>query len=124
MEVEKNCELEAISAVELLASKFLSLIGKSTEDYELKKKIRKSDMPVEAIKKAIHEYMYENLNESPETEKEKKIRHVEKIKFKYTKVTNRRYPKARRLDGNRTDVEHPAGPNNMTVLTTKRNKMW
>ena len=38
LEVEKNCEFEAITAAELLASKFLSLIGKSTGDYELKKK--------------------------------------------------------------------------------------
>ena len=40
-EVEKNCEFEAITAAELLASKFLSLIGKSTGDYELKKKNQK-----------------------------------------------------------------------------------
>ena len=33
-EVEKNCEFEAITAAEFLASKFISLIGKSTGDYE------------------------------------------------------------------------------------------
>ena len=38
LEVEKNFEFEAITAAELLASKFLSLIGKSTGDNELKKK--------------------------------------------------------------------------------------
>ena len=48
LEVEKNCEFETITAAELLASKFLSLIGKSTGNYDLKKKIRKSDMSVEA----------------------------------------------------------------------------
>ena len=85
LEIEKNSEFENIRAAELLASKFLSLIGKSTGDYELKKKIRKGDMSVEAITDAIHEYMYEKLNDSPETDEEKKIRHVEKKKFKPTK---------------------------------------
>ena len=64
----KHCEFETITAAELLASKFLSLIGKSRGDYELRKKIRKSDMSVEAITEVIHEYIYEKLNESPETE--------------------------------------------------------
>ena len=73
-EVGKNCEVETITAAELLASKFLSVIGKSTGDYDLKKKIRKSDMSIEAITEALHEHMYEKLNDSPETE-EKKIRY-------------------------------------------------
>ena len=85
LEIEKNCEFENITAAELLASKFFSLIGKSTGDYELKKKIRKGDMTVEAITDAIHEYMYEKLNDSSETDEEKKIRHVEKRKLKTTK---------------------------------------
>ena len=42
-------------------------------------------MSVEAITDAKHEYMYEILNDSPETDDEKKIRHVEKRKFKPTK---------------------------------------
>ena len=63
LDVDKNCEFETITAAELLASKFLSLIGKSTGEYDLKKKIRKSDMPVEAITFAILEYMYEKLND-------------------------------------------------------------
>ena len=42
-------------------------------------------MSVEAITDAIHEYMYEKLNDSPETDEEKTIRHVEKRKFKPTK---------------------------------------
>ena len=67
-----NCDFETIIAAELLASKFLSLNGKSTGDYELNK--RKSDMSVEAITDILHEYMYEKLNDSPETEEEKKIR--------------------------------------------------
>ena len=57
LEVEKNCEFETITAAELSTTKILSFIGKSTGDYDLKKKIRKSDMSVEAITDAIHEYM-------------------------------------------------------------------
>ena len=48
-EVEKKCEFETKTAAELLASKFLSLIWKSTGNYELKKKIRKSIRLVEGI---------------------------------------------------------------------------
>ena len=84
MEVEKNSEFETIIAAELLASNFLSLVGK-TKGYEQKMEVRKSDMSVEAITHAIHEYMYEKLNDSPETEAEKKIRHVEKRKMKPTR---------------------------------------
>ena len=54
LDVKKNCEFETIRAAELIASKYLSLIGKSAGDYELKKKIRKSDMSIEAITDAIH----------------------------------------------------------------------
>ena len=71
LDVEKNCEFETITAAELIASKFVFFIGKSTGDYELKKKIRKSDMSIEAITVAIHEYIYEKLNESPKIEEEK-----------------------------------------------------
>ena len=101
LEVEKNCEFETITAAELLASKFLSVIGKSTGDYELKKTFRKSDMSVEAITEAIHEYMYEKLNESPETDEDKNIRRLEERKLKYGKEHTERNPKtAKRLDCN------------------------
>ena len=50
-EAEKNCEFETIIAAEFLVSKFLSLIGKSTVDYDLKKKIRKA---VETITDKLH----------------------------------------------------------------------
>ena len=63
LEIEKNCEFETITVAEFLASKLLSLIGKSTGDYNLKKKIRKNDMSVKAITDAIHEYMSEKLND-------------------------------------------------------------
>ena len=80
--IERNCEFETITAAQLLASKCLSVIGKSTGDYDLKKKIRKSDMSVEAITEALHEHMYEKLNDSPETEEEKKKQIPQKKKSK------------------------------------------
>ena len=57
LQVEKNCEFENVTPAELIASKFLSVIGRSTGDYELKKKIRKSDMTIETITALIHEHM-------------------------------------------------------------------
>ena len=71
--IGRNCEFETITAAEILASKFLFIIGKSTGDYDLKKNIRKNDMSAEAaFTEALHEHMYEKLNDSPETEEEKK----------------------------------------------------
>ena len=78
LEVKKNGEFETITAAELLASKFLSVIRKSTGDDDLKKKIRKRDMSVEAITEALHEYMNEKLSDSPETESRKQIQYLKK----------------------------------------------
>ena len=39
-------------------------------------------MSVEAITEALHEDMYEKLNDAPETEEEKKIRYLNKRKAK------------------------------------------
>ena len=99
--IERNCEFETITAAELLASKFLSVIGKSTGDYDLKKKIRKSDMSVEAITEALHEHMYEKLNDSPETEEEKKIRYLNKRKAKSHKEQTDKPTKFKKMDCNR-----------------------
>ena len=55
LEVENKCEFENITPAELLDSKFLSPIGRSSGDYELKKKIKKSNMTIDAITDAIHE---------------------------------------------------------------------
>ena len=102
LEIEKkNCEFETITAAELLASKFLSVIGKSTGDYDLKKKIRKSDMSVEAITDAILEYTYDKLNDSPETEEEKKIRYLIKRKIKPTNEQPEKPTKVKKVDCNR-----------------------
>ena len=53
-------------------------------------------MSIEAITDAIHEHMCE----SPETEEDKKIRHVDKGKLKNKQPTER-YSKTRRTDSNK-----------------------
>ena len=58
-------------------------------------------MTIEAITDVIHDNMFEKLNKSPETEEEKKIRHVDKIKLKNIKEPTERYSKARRMDCNK-----------------------
>ena len=58
-------------------------------------------MSIEAITDAIHEYMYEKLNESPGREEEKKIRYVDKRKLTKNKEQTARYPKTKRLDCNK-----------------------
>ena len=83
-----------------MASKFFSVIGKSTGDYDLKKKSRKSDMSVEAITEALHEHMYEKLNDSPETE-ENKIRYLNKRKAKSYKEQTDKPTKIKKMDCNR-----------------------
>ena len=50
-------------------------------------------MSIDAITDAIHDYMYEKLNESPETEEEKKMRHVDKRKMKNNEEQAERYAK-------------------------------
>ena len=102
--IERNCEFETITAAELLASKFLSIIGKSTGDYDLKKKIRKRDMSVEAVTEALHEHMYEKLNDSPETEEEKKIRYLNKRKAKNHKKQMDKPTKFKKMDCTRCEA--------------------
>ena len=58
-------------------------------------------MSVEAITKALHEYMYEKLNDSPETEDEKKNRYLSKRKTKSTKKPTDKPTKFKKLDCNR-----------------------
>ena len=77
LQTEKNCEFDNVTPAELITSKFLSLIGRSTRDYELKKKIRKSDMTIETITDLIHEYMYDRLNDSNNSNDGRDIKHVQ-----------------------------------------------
>ena len=76
LQTEKNCEFDNVTPAELIASKFLSLIGRSMGDYELKKKIRKSNMTIETITDLIHEYMYDRLNDSNNSNDGRNIKHV------------------------------------------------
>ena len=82
LQVEKNCEFEIVTPAELIASKFLSVIRRSTNDYELKKKIRKGDMTIETITTLIHEHMYDRLNESNNSNVGKEIKHVQERPYK------------------------------------------
>ena len=116
--LQKNCELETITTAELLASKFLFVIGNSTGDYDLKKKIRKSDMSIDAITEALHEYMYEKLNDSPETEEEKKIRYLNKRKTQSTKDLSEKPTKLKKTV---IDAEHQIGPDNTNVRPGEKN---
>ena len=76
LQTEKNCEVDQVTPVELIASMFLSLIGRSTRDYELKKKIRKSNMTYETITDLIHEYMYDRLNNLNNSNDERDVKHI------------------------------------------------
>ena len=82
LKLEKNCEIENVTSAELLASKFLSVIGRSTGDYELKKKIRKSDLAVETITVLIHEHMYDRINDSNHSNDRREIKHLQKRPYK------------------------------------------
>ena len=77
--VEKNGEFENVTPAEPTASKFMSVIGRSAGDYELKKKIRKSDMTIGTITALVHEHMYDCLNDSNNS---KEIKNVQERQYK------------------------------------------
>ena len=58
-------------------------------------------MSVEAITEAIYEHMYEKLNDSPETEEEKKLRYLNKRKAKSHKEQTDKPTKFKKMDCNR-----------------------
>ena len=58
-------------------------------------------MSVEAITEALHEHMYEKLNDSPETEEEKQIRYLNKRKAKSYKEHTDKPIKFKKMDCNR-----------------------
>ena len=82
LQVEKNCEFENVTPDDPLASKILSVIGRSTGDYELKKKIRNSDTTIETITTLIHEHIYDRLNGSNHSNDGKEIKHVQERPYK------------------------------------------
>ena len=55
-------------------------------------------MLIEAITEALHEYMYEKLNDSPETEEEKNIRYLKKRKTKNTEDLSEKPTKFKKVD--------------------------
>ena len=77
LQTEKNCEVDKVTLAELIATKFLSLTGRSTGDYDLKKKIRKSNMTIKTITDIIPEYMYGRLNDSNNSNDGRDIKHVQ-----------------------------------------------
>ena len=130
LQVEKNCEFENVIPVELIASKFLSVIGRSTGDYELKKKSRKSDMTIETITALIHEHMYDRLNDSNNSNDGREIKHVQERPYirKLTKKTMQTKQRKDRNTKNRsqkiTDVdnaEHQIGQDNISAQQNQQN---
>ena len=128
--VEKNCEFGKVTPSELIASKILSVIGRSTDVYEFKKKIRKSTMTIEAITTLIHEHMYDRLNDSNNSNDGKEIRYVQERQYnrKWTerpdqdrtkrKPENTRYKQAITVADN---VVHRTGRDNITVQQKQLN---
>ena len=115
LDVEKNCEFETITAAELIALKFPSLIGKSTRDYELKK--FEKAMSVEAITRRITRIYVRKTKRIIRNRrgKETPIRGKRKLKIAKNK------PNVTRKQDNWTaiNVELPIGPNSMNVPQRK-----
>ena len=97
----------------------MSVIGKSTGDYDLKKKVRMSDMSVKAITNAMHEYINGKLNDSPETEEEKN-RYLNNEKQDQQKNNRINRQNSRKLIV--TVAEHRKGQDNMNVPPEKKRR--
>ena len=76
-------------------------------------------MSVEAITDILHEYMYEKLNDSPETEEEKKIRYENKRKTHQNKETGDKPAKFKKAECNRCGA--PNWSNNTNAQPEERN---
>ena len=82
-------------------------------------------MSVEAITEALHEHMYEKLNDSPETEEEKKIRYLNKRKAKSHKEQTDKPTKFKKMDCNRCGApnwsrQHKVRPEEKNAQSAKR----
>ena len=77
-------------------------------------------MSVEAIPDAIHEYMYEKLNDSPEIEEENKNLTCSKEKTKNT-ITNNQTGTRKPEEWTATDAEQPIGSNSVIAQQEERN---
>ena len=95
-----NCKFENVIPAELIASKFSSLIGRSTGDYELKKKIRKNDMTIETIADLIHKCVYDRINETNKSNDGKEIQHIQERQFKQKMSHKSSYERPRKKPDN------------------------
>ena len=112
LEIVKNCEFETLTAAELLASNFVSVIWKTRGDNDMKKKIKNVDMSVGAITDTIREFMYEKTNEFKDSDEETNIKHVSRMRTyrKHEKENQNNFKKQIASDA----VQLP-GTNNITV---------
>ena len=85
-----------MTLAELIASKLAELVGRTTGDYELKKKIRKSNMTIETITEKVHEYMYDRLNNSKNSNDGRGRQHVQERLYKQKWSEKSSYEKSRR----------------------------
>ena len=69
-------------------------------------------MSVEAITDTIHEYMYEKMNESKDSEEERKIKHVDR-KRTYQKPEKKHKTNSEKKTV--SDAGHQTGTNHMIV---------
>ena len=99
LQTEKNCEFDNVTPAELIASKFLSLVGRSTGDYELKKKIRKSNMTMETITDLIHEYIYDRLTDSTNSNDGRDVKHVQERPQKRKRSEKSSYERNKKTTG-------------------------
>ena len=76
-------------------------------------------MSVEAITDILHEYMYEKLKDSPETEEAKKIRYVNKKQHTQVKKRKTNQQNSQKLIV--TDAELQTGHNNTNDQPEERN---
>ena len=98
LQTEKNCEFDNVTPAELIASKFLSLVGRLTRDYEPKKKIRKSNMTIETIIDLINEYMYDWLNDSNNSNDGRNVKHVQERPQKRNMSEKSSYERNKKCD--------------------------
>ena len=92
----KFANFTTFTPAELIASKFSSLIERSTGNYELKKKFRNSNMTIETITDIISEYMYDRVNDSNSSNGGRDIKHVQERPQKRSWSEKHSYDKHKR----------------------------
>ena len=97
LETEKNCEFKEVTVAELLASKFLSVIGKTTGDNDLKKKTKETRHVGASNYRYNPRIHVQKMNESKDSEEETKIKNVDR-KRTYQKPEREKQNKFRNVD--------------------------